>query len=337
MKNLYDILGVKKSASEAEIKKSYRKLAKKYHPDQNQGNEKIAEKFKEVSSAYSILGDKKQRTKYDQGAINESGHEQAGFGGFSQGPSRGHGHQANAQDFSSVFEEIFRQTGGPSGRGPKSGPFGGFENNGPGNKNDDLFSELFGFSKKKKTDNKTAEHGPKSKNFRAQHVKYTINIPFMDAIKGTQRTVRLQNGKRIKVKIPKGVKEGQQIRLAGQGESGTIGKTGDAFLTVSLEPHPLFSRNGDNILMDLPITIDEALLGAKIKVPTIDGDVALTISPYSQTGKTLRLKGKGFKKGDQLITLKIMLPEKEDEKLEKVIRNWRAKSYYRPRSWSADD
>lgn len=332
MKNLYDILGVKKSASDAEIKKSYRKLAKKYHPDQNQGNEKIAEKFKEISSAYSILGDTEQRTKYDQGAIDESGQQSHGFGGYG-GPR---GHQANAQDFSSVFEDIFRATGGPSGGNPKSGPFSGFENNGPGNKNDDLFSELFGFGKKKNQGGKASDDS-KSKNFRAQHVKYTINIPFMDAIKGTERTVRLQNGKRIKVKIPKGVKTGQQIRLAGQGESGTIGRTGDAFLTVNIEPHPLFVRDGDNIIMDLPISIDEALLGAKIKVPTIDGEVSLTIPPYSQTGKTLRLKGKGFHKGDQMITLKIMLPEKEDPKLEKVIQNWRAKSYYRPRSWSSND
>ncbi len=305
MRDLYDILGVKKGAGEAEIKKAYRGLAKKYHPDANQDNARAAERFKEVSAAYAILGDKKRRAKYDSGEIDATGAERNPFAGANAGA--GGGYQG--------FEDMFR-----GARGQGSGQGAQFDGSA-----EDIFSDLFGFGKAKRQ----PRQGPKG-----QDVTYTITVGFIDAVQGTTKRVSLQNGKTLDVKIPEGVKEGQQIRLSGQGGDGHFGgPKGDALVKIKIAPHPYFTRDGDDILLDLPITIDEAVLGAKIEVPTIDRKVTLSIPKGSSSGKRLRLKGKGIKgNGDQYVTLKIVLPDKPDADLEKAIADWRKDHSYSVRS-----
>ncbi|GER08041.1 molecular chaperone DnaJ [Iodidimonas muriae] len=292
MKDLYSILGVTKGADDAEIKRAYRKLAKELHPDRNKGNEKIVERFKEVSSAYGILGDKDKRARYDRGEIDENGTERAPYGAGGPGGAGG---------FSG-----FRRGGHPGGA-----DFGDAE---------DVFADLFGFGRSRK---------PRTQ--RGQNVVYQLKVAFLDAVLGATRRVTLSNGKTLNVKIPAGVRDGQQIRLSGQGEPGfNGGPAGDALVKVEVEDHPYFTRDGHDILLDLPITLDEAVLGARISVPTTTGTVTLSVPKGASSGKRLRLKGKGIsaggKVGDQYVTLKIVLPKTVDSDLEKAIGKW-AKSH----------
>ena len=305
MKDLYSVLGVDRNASEAEIKTAYRKLAKALHPDQHKNDDKAAERFKEVSAAYGILGDKDKRRRYDRGEIDESGQERAPFGA---GAGAG---AAGAQGF---------------------GGFGGFRPGGSGGQAEfadaeDLFADLFGF-------------GGRTRRARARkgrNVSYRLKIGFVDAVKGTTRRVTLSNGRTLDVKIPAGVQDGQQIRLSGQGESGEGGgPQGDALVTVQVSPHPYYRREGDDIHLDLPITLDEAVLGGKVTVPTVDGNVSLNIPKNASSGKRLRLKGRGVPgksgRGDQYVTLKIVLPEAPDKKLEAAIADWAKERSQNPRA-----
>lgn len=297
MKDLYSVLGVDRNASEADIKKAYRKLAKELHPDQRRNDDKAAERFKEVSAAYAILGDKAKRQRYDRGEIDETGQERAPFGA---GAGAG---AAGAQGF---------------------GGFGGFRGFRPGGGQqaeftdaEDLFADLFGFGGRTR----------KARARKGRNVNYRLKIGFIDAVKGTTRRVTLSNGRRLDVKIPAGVEDGQQIRLSGQGEPGEGGGPhGDAIVTVHVAQHPYFRREGDDIHLDLPITLDEAVLGSKVTVPTVDGNVSLTIPKNASSGKRLRLKGRGVPgksgRGDQYVTLKIVLPDAPDEKLEAAIAKW---------------
>ncbi len=298
-KNLYHVLGVSKDATDAEIKSAYRKLARKYHPDLNKDDKDAAEKFKEVSCAYDILGDKDKRKKYDNNEIDADG-KPTGFGsGYGDGSPFGQGGNPFGQggtyyrstgggdfDFSSIFgDDIFSQfTGGRAG---------GFQSG-------------FGASGRR----------PR----KGEDINYTMRIDFLSAARGDEKTVNL-NGKNINVKIPAGTIDGQTLRLKGLGQpSPNGGSAGDVLITLNVDKHPYFSLDGNNIVMEMPITIKEAILGAKVTVPTITGKVAVNIPPYASSGEKLRLKGKGIKGGDQIITLKILSPKTPNSGLEEALR-----------------
>ena len=290
-KDLYQILGVSKSATEAEIKSAYRKLARKYHPDVNKDNKELADKFKEIGSAYDVLGDKEKRAKYDRGEIDADGKPTgyANFGGAGGGGNPfGGGFDAGGFDFSSIFgDDVFSQfTGG-----------GGFSRSG------------YGRSAKR------AQKGP--------DISCNMKVDFLSAVNGAEKKVMIM-GKNINVRVPAGTVDGQTLRLKNMGQSGINGGVnGDVLINLSVEKHEYFKAEGANILLDLPISMKEAILGAKVMVPTISGNVVISIKPYSSSGDKLRLKGKGMKTktgfGDEIITLKIMAPLEKDEKLEKVL------------------
>ncbi|MBR6408915.1 MAG: J domain-containing protein [Alphaproteobacteria bacterium] len=301
MKNLYDILGVSKSATDAEIKSAYRKLARKYHPDLNKDDKNAAEKFKEVSSAYEILGDKEKKKKYDAGEINEEG-KPTGFGAGFSGSSNPFGNGAY-QTYSS------------------SNPFGaeGFD-----------FSSIFGddimsaFSKAGRKRSSQSYSNPfGNQSPKGQDVSYTLDVDFLDVAKGAEKKVNI-NGKMLNVKIPAGFEDGQTLRLKGMGSPSAYGgENGDVLILIHVLEHPYFKLEGTNILLDLPISFKEAVLGAKITVPTLTGKVKVTVPPYSSSGEKLRLKGKGInaknKTGDEIITLKIMAPQEHNKVLEQVL------------------
>lgn len=301
MADLYDVLGVSKSASDAEIKSAFRKLARRYHPDLNKNDQTAAEKFKEVSSAYEILGDKEKRQKYDAGEIDASGKPTGfgagGFGGenpFTGGSYRTYSSSsnpfgANGFDFSSIFgEDIFGSFGGAnrSKRSNAGNPFGGST--------------------------------PKG-----QDISYTLDVDFMDIAKGAEKKINFA-GKNVNVKIPAGFEDGGVLRLKGMGNPSSYGgEAGDALITIKVRPHPYFTLSGLNIELELPISIKEAVLGAKIMVPTVTGKVKINIPPYSSSGEKLRLKGKGISSskgtGDEIITLKIVAPSEKNQLLEQVL------------------
>ena len=291
MKNLYEILGVSKNATEAEIKSQYRKLARKYHPDLNKNDKVSAEKFKEVSSAYDILGDKDKHKKYDNNEIDADGKPTGfGMGGGNYGSYSSGGFNGASFDFSSIFgEDIFSQFSGMNGGGFSQGNFR----------------------------NRYAQKG--------QDVAYTINVDFLDAAKGVEKNIVLA-GKQINIKIPAGTQSGQVLRLKGQGEFGVNGgANGDALITVKVLPHKYFKLDGKNIFIDVPISVKEAVLGAKIEVPTINGKVNLNIPQYSSSGDKLRLKGKGIKTknsvGDQIVNLSVVISKEKNAELESVLKN----------------
>ncbi len=296
MRDPYKVLGVDKNTSQADLKKTYRKLAMKLHPDQNPGDEKVAEQFKEVSAAYALLSDEKMKARYDRGEINPDGSEK-GFAGYRQHAGAG---------------------GNPFGGGGFGGAFGaGFDA-------EDLFSSLFGGGR--------ARGGRPKMKKRGEDKSYRISINFLDAVLGSTQKIKLESGKTLNIKTPVNVKEGQQIRLKGQGRPGANGgPAGDALIEVHIKKHPYFTQQGNDIHMDLPITLEEAVMGAKITVPTVSGKIALTVPKNSSSGKTMRLKGKGAtdskskKTGDQLVKLMIQLPTDTDKELEKTVKKWSTK------------
>ena len=286
MADPYATLGVARGASEKDIKSAYRKLAKELHPDRNTDNPKAAERFSEVTRAYDLLSDKDKRARFDRGEIDMDGNPAnpfgAGFGGggFGGGGQRGFRHEGfggggpEGVDISDLFEGLFG--GGRKGGG--GGPFGG------------------------------QRAAPKGAT-----VQYRLQVSLTDAALLAPQRITLSDGKTIDLKLPAGVEDGTQMRLAGKGEPGP-GGNGDALVTIVLQPHPFFRRDGDNLKLELPVTLDEALGGAKVKVPTADGAVMLTLAPGTSSGKTLRLKGKGMtrkdgSRGDQLVRVQIDLPQ----------------------------
>jgi DnaJ-class molecular chaperone len=292
MTDLYKILNVARGASQDEIKKSYRKLAKDLHPDTHPGDAKVEEQFKRVSAAYTILSDPEMRARYDRGEIDDTGQERGGF----------RGHQAH---------------GGPGGFA------GGFNV-------EDILGDLFGG----RFGGGGGGGGGQGPRMRAsgQDVKYEISVDFIDAARGGTRRVTLSGGQTLDVRIPAGVADGQTIRLKGQGGGGMGGgPAGDALIKVEVRPHPTFSRDGSTIRLELPITLPEAVLGGKIDVETVDGPVTMTVPAGSNTGDTLRLKGKGLPKsgsktrgarGDQFVKLKIVLPDDAKTSLRDVVESW---------------
>jgi DnaJ-class molecular chaperone len=307
--DLYQRLGLKRGASEAEIKKAYRSLAKQLHPDRNKDNPKAAERFAQVTAAYDLLSDKDKRAQYDRGEIDEDGNPKmpfgGGFGGYSAGagPQPGGGPQgfenfnfggADAADLSDLFEGLFGAAGA-SRRGGAGGPFGG------------------GFRQRAAPPQKGAD------------VAYRLKVSFDDAVALKPQRITLADGKTIDLKLPQGLEDGTRIRLAGKGQEGPGGR-GDAIVTIEIAPHRFFRREGTNIRLDLPVTLKEAVLGAKVKVPTPEGTVMLTIPKGTSSGKVLRLKGRGFtakdgKRGDQLVTVEIELPA-NDAALQQFAEGW---------------
>ena len=303
--DLYQRLGIKRGASEAEIKKAYRSLAKQLHPDRNTDNPNAAKRFAEVTSAYDLLSDKDKRAQYDRGEIDEDGNPRmpfgGGFGGGGAGPRPGGsgggfegfpgGFQADAADLSDLFEGLFGATG--ARRGSTGGGFGGFNRSRPPQKGADI--------------------------------AYRLKVPFVDAATLKEQRVTLNGGRTIDLKLPKGVEDGARIRLAGQGQEGPGGR-GDAIVTIEIANHSFYVREGKNIRLTLPVTLKEAVLGAKVKVPTPEGPVMLTVPKGSSSGKILRLKGRGFtakdgSRGDQLVQLAVDLPA-GDEALQQFAEGW---------------
>jgi DnaJ-class molecular chaperone len=307
--DLYQRLGLKRGASEAEIKKAYRSLAKQLHPDRNKDNPDAARRFSEITNAYDLLTDKDKRAQYDRGEIDEDGNPKmpfgSGFGGYSQGAGGPHPGAGGAQgfehfnfggadgaDLSDLFEGLF---GGAQGaRGGAGGPFGGFR-------------------QRARAPQKGAD------------VAYRLRIPFVDAVALKPQRITLSDGKTIDLKLPQGLEDGTRIRLAGKGQEGP-GGNGDAIVTIEIEPHRFFKREGHNIRLELPITLKEAVLGAKVKVPTPEGAVMLTVPKGTTSGKVLRLKGRGFtakdgKRGDQLVTVEVDVPA-SDPALQQFAEHW---------------
>lgn len=309
MADPYSTLGVARSASEKDIKSAYRKLAKELHPDRNTDNPKAAERFSEVTRAYDLLSDADKRAKFDRGEIDADGNpampfgyggggfpggQRGGFGGGTGGSGMGGGFDGfggqEGVDIGDIFEGLF---GGRGGGGGFGGGMGG----------------------------QRARPAPRGAN-----VQYRLNVSLTDAATRATQRITLSDGKTIDLKLPAGVEDGTQMRLSGKGEQGP-GGAGDALVTIQIQPHAFFRRDGDALRLDLPITLDEAVNGAKVRVPTAEGAVMLTVAPGSSSGRTLRLKGKGMSRkdgtrGDQLVTLEIQLPESDDD-LAKRLEGWR--------------
>lgn len=303
MPDPYQILGVAKSASAAEIKSAYRKLAKKLHPDVNPGRKDIEQKFKEVTAAYDLLSDVDKRARFDRGELDAQGNER-GFAG------------AGADPFGGA-----RNWGSYTRSGAGADPFSGFNA-------EDIFAEFMGAAR----GGRGRKGAPPA---RGADVTYSLAVPFTEASLGTKRRVTLESGKTIDVTIPPGTNEADKLRLRGQGQEGT-GGTGDAIIEIHVEPHPYFVRKDNDILLDVPISLPEALSGASIKVPTLDGHVSLKVPSGANTGTTLRLKGKGVPTGkttagDMFAKLKIMLPDNVPEDLTELVEKWAKKNAYDPR------
>jgi DnaJ-class molecular chaperone len=298
----YQTLGVSKSASADEIKSAYRKLAKKLHPDVNPGKKDIEQKFKDVTAAYDLLSDKDKRARYDRGEIDAQGNER-GFAGAGADPFGGGGTWRSYTH---------------SGNGDPFEQFGGA---------DDIFAQFMS----------GARGGRRaSPNIRGPDVTYSLAIPFVEASLGGKRRVTLSSGKEIDVTIPPGTLEGNKLRLRGQGMAGLGGPAGDAIIEMHVEPHPFFTRKDNDIHLEVPISLPEAVLGATIKVPTLDGHVTVKVPKGANTDTVLRLKGKGVPLskttyGDMFVKLKLVLPEPMPADLAEWIETWAKKKPYDPR------
>ncbi len=335
MKDLYKVLGVSKNASADEIKKAYRKQAKQYHPDLNPGNKEAEQKFKDISQAYDILADADKRKKYDAGQIDETGQEQARAnpgGGFYRTYTRGGqgakytgfdfgGEQFTAED---IFADLFGgglggMGGGMGGRragmggGPGAGPGGMGAGMGPG-------------------------AGPGGARGKGEDVTYAIKVGFLEAANGARKRVRLADGQTVDVNIPAGTEDGKQLRLKGKGKPGPGGApAGDAYVRINVEAHGYFAREGNDVHLTLPVTLQEAVEGATVTVPTVDGTVQMKVPAGSNSGKTLRLRGRGIQpkgsdtRGDQLVKLQVVLPDQPDDELKKFVQKWGQKHPYNPR------
>ncbi|WP_340588172.1 DnaJ C-terminal domain-containing protein [Erythrobacter alti] len=313
MSDPYSTLGVSRSASEKDIKSAYRKLAKELHPDKNKDNPGATERFSKVTQAYDLLSDKDKRAQFDRGEIDADGNPAmpfgmgggGGFGGARPGGGGPNGYSArdfqgfgaDDVDIGDLFEGLFGRGGGArSARG------GGFR------------------------------QPPPPPPRKGADIRYKLAVPFIDAATRAKQRITLADGKTIDLSLPEGVEDGTQMRLKGKGQHGA-GGAGDGIVVIDIQPHAHFWREGDDVRLDLPITLDEAVNGGKVKVPTVDGAVMLTVAPGSSSGKVLRLKGKGFSKkgggrGDQLVTLEIHLPDDVSE-LAGKLEGWRDSSNIR--------
>ncbi|WP_114394730.1 DnaJ C-terminal domain-containing protein [Oleisolibacter albus] len=291
----YDVLGVARTADAAAIKTAYRKLAKRWHPDLNPGDAAAAERFKQISAAYDLLSDPEKKTRFDRGEIDASGQEQAPRG----------------------FYRDFAEGPGGTAYGSEQPVF-----------DEDLFADLFG----------GLGAGPRGagghRHRRGADVSYSLRIDFLDAVNGARRRLTLPDGRALEVTIPPGTQDRQTLRLKGQGQPGLGGgPAGDAYVEVHVQPHAWFTRKDSDIHLDLPVSLTEAVLGGKVPVPTISGEVMLTIPRGSNTGTVLRLRGRGVPgrgtdpAGDQYVRLKVLLPEGEDADLARFVEGWAGRTY----------
>ncbi len=295
MRNPYEVLGVSKTASEAEIKKAFRSLAKKHHPDSHGGDKSGQKRFQEISAAYEIVGDKDKRAKFDRGEIDASGNP------------RGFDPRAHGFDGTSAGGRDFHFTWSPQ----EGDTAQGFQA-------EDIFSDLFGGGSRRRNQPR-----------KGQDIEYALTVGFEEAAAGATKRITLPDGRELDVRIPVGLKDGQHIRLKGQGAPGRgNGPAGDIVLTVSVAAHPYLTRDGNDLKMDLPVTLKEAVLGGKVTAPTLTGPVTLTVPPNSNTGTTLRLKGKGIPArggetaGNLYVRLAVSLPEKADPALKQFLEHW---------------
>jgi DnaJ-class molecular chaperone len=319
MRDPYEVLGVPRGASATAIKSAYRKLAKKHHPDNNKNDPKAAARFSEINAANEIIGDEDKRKQFDRGEIDAEGKPRfQGFpgGGFSGDP-RG---RAGGGGFESY---TFRSGGGPGGMGGA-----GFE---------DILNSMFGGGARsgRAGGGRTFEFDTGGIGLDLD-LNVAMTVSLEESVKGGEKRVRLPTGKELNVKIPAGVTAGQQIRLKGQGETAPGHPPGDLLITVSIAPHPFFKVDGSDLRLDLPITLYEAVLGGKVRVPTLGGAVELSIPKNTSSGRTFRLKGKGLPKpgetGDLFVTTRIILPDGNDSELEALMHKWRNGHPYNPRS-----
>lgn len=294
----YSVLGVARGASQDEIRRAFHKLAKELHPDVRPGDKAAAERFKKVSAAYDLVGDAEKRAKYDAGEIDANGE-----------PRRAYQSHAGAWDARSARSSA------------QSGEFG-FS---------DVFSDFFGGPR-------SARGARSGLGIRGQDVRYTLEVDFLEAVSGTKKRVTMPEGGMLDLAVPEGVSDGQVLRLKGKGNPGFRGgEAGDALVEIKVRPHPDFRRAGDDIMVELPITIDEAVLGARVEAPTISGRVQLTVPKGTSSGTVFRLRGKGVRNitsgvvGDQLVTVRIVMPDVIDDKLSYFMSEWRQTNGYDPR------
>jgi DnaJ-class molecular chaperone len=323
MRDPYEVLGVPRGASAAAIKSAYRKLAKKHHPDSNKNDPKSAARFSELNSANEIIGDEDKRKQFDRGEIDAEGKPRfQGFpgGGFPGGDPRARGGGGG-------FEARTFRTGGAGASGFGGG---GFE---------DILNSMFSGGAR------GGRPGAAGNAFEFDpggialdlDLSVAMAVSLEETVKGAEKRVRLPTGKELNVRIPAGVTAGQQIRLKGQGETAPGHRPGDLLITVSIAPHPFFKVDGSDLRVDLPITLYEAVLGGKVRVPTLGNAVELSIPKNTSSGRIFRLKGKGLPKvagatGDLFVTTRIMLPDGNDSELEALMQKWRDGHTYNPRS-----
>jgi len=312
MRDPYDVLGVSKTASEAEIKKAFRVLAKKHHPDKHAGDAAAQKKFQEIGAAYDIVGDKDKRAKFDAGEIDAAGNPRGfdpGAHGFRGSPFGGGGQGGGSRDFHFTWTDQDADQA-------------------QGFRAEDLFSDLLGG---------LGGRGGGRQPRAGQDFTVSTTVSFEEAAGGGSRRVMLPNGEQLDVKIPPGIRDGQQIRLKGRGGAARRGgPNGDVMIQIAVAPHPYLTRDGRDLRMDLPVTLQEAVLGGKVPVPTLTGTVSLSVPANSNTGSTLRLKGKGIPAhgseavGDLYVKLVVALPDKADDALKKFAQDWSAN--YDPRA-----
>ena len=309
MANPYTLLGVSKTASQDEIKQAYRKLARKMHPDLNPDDPKAEDKFKEISSAYDILSDPEKRKRFDAGELDENGKERPGYGYGAYGGGNPFGGAGNG--FSGFG---FDFGGGQTKGGRKRSGF-------------DFFSDMFGGAANGGEDIFANMKRRSARKAQGENVNYDLTVSFLDAALGKEKEISLPNGKVLNVRIPAGTTDKTILRLKGQGGAGIAGGAkGDALIHILVQPHPYFTKADNDILLNVPVSLKEAVLGGKVTIPTLEGKVALTVPPNSNSGSVLRLRGKGIrsggKTGDLLVKLYIVLPEKPDAELTRFMREW---------------
>jgi DnaJ-class molecular chaperone len=327
MRDPYEVLGVGKSADAAAIKGAFRKLAKKLHPDANKNDPKAAQRFAEINAAYEILGEAERRKAFDRGEIDAEGKPRfRGFEGFANRGGAGRGSRAGAgagADFN--FEQF---SFGPEGFRRSSSSREGFSTV------DDVLNSVLGGARGRSRANFRAGSDSEDIDTASHDATVEVTVSLAEAASGTTRRVELPSGKAVDVKIPAGLADGKQIRLKGQGLPGQ-GGAGDVLITVRYAIHPLFKPDGADLRLDVPITLYEAVLGAKVRVPTLDGAVDVAIPAATSSGRTFRIPGKGLPSevriGALLVTVRIVLPDKGDLELDELMRAWRDQRPYDPR------
>jgi len=319
MTNLYDVLGLTTAASKDDIRKAYRRLAKQSHPDLFPDDKEAEARFKDITAAHDILSDDEKRRQYDAGEIDDEGHERPPrhyyreyAGGGPAGPGGGGQYNMSEEDLGNIFAEMFGD--GMDGGAGDGGQF-----------------------------RRAAGGAGRSFKAKGQDITYTLAVEFLEAANGATKRVTMADGKTLDITIPRSASDRQMLRLKGQGMPGFGGgPSGDAYIELHVRPHPVFTRKDDNIHIELPISLPEAVLGGKVAVPTIDGNVTMTIAPGANAGDSLRLKGKGLvsggpgatgsvRRGDQYVRLKIVLPDAPDAELSTFLKDWAESHSYDPR------